>query len=791
MRTKLLFLVFLSFTIKIFSQNYFSQANAEKILKELVLQIGPRTMGSPAEQKALNYAKEKFRSFGCDRTYVQNFYSFRNINTQSGYAVGIKYGKTKRVIVIGGHIDTSAPEVPGANDNASGSAVVLELARVLSKRENQSTLVFVLFGGEEAGLAGSKIFLDNFEIDSKLNIDSIMFMLDVDMANGLGNIELDPNSAKYSAPKWLVKAAVEEYYNLGYQNLIYPVFAQTINTSLNRSASSDHEPFLDKGIPAIAFITDINTPFHTPQDNLDNYDPRGLKRSGEVVLKLIERFDSGIPSRSVEQYWFYLLGKTPVFLPIWVLKIFITLVLVFSIIAVLLKRKKRIIIHNTQIIENTNNIPIKIPGKFSWLKILFISFVPSLLSIFSFYLISWIKKINHPWYADPLPYFINAIIFFFLGIWLSLHISNKLSLTKCPIYFFFNSALALIVFTIGMGIFDSRLAIYPAISLLLITVAALIKNQYVKILLLILSPLPFLRLIFNEWFYFTLRMYVISSVEFPSRHLPLIVNGIFVIFFAIIFFPFFSAFSSGYRESNAIQKIVHWFKTRKVLTYLFSLAILSNLYLYIQPSYNKLWQRTVLVMQKFHFTSNKFTLTLRSPEYLTGIKLKISGIDTLLNVLEKQVEILQLDSLPNEIRKFKIFTEKHLSTTTDQNKESQPPVTNFLTSILSHNRPYKIDVQVKGKKDLIDRIETYTYEPRRYVHNSRILNNDSISTMNIKFYSFPEVPMKLFYQCFKNLTDTLWQEVKVTYNFPIFPIKLSAENTNFIFRTELIKEEKF
>lgn len=132
----------------------FSQENAAAIHRVLVSEIGPRPMGSPAEQQALLFAIEKFRAYGCDTAYLLPMHHTSRANTSSGVAVGIKRGATKRTIVIGGHIDSSAPEVPGADDNASGSAAVIELARVFRQRPMESTLVFACFGGEQQGLEG-------------------------------------------------------------------------------------------------------------------------------------------------------------------------------------------------------------------------------------------------------------------------------------------------------------------------------------------------------------------------------------------------------------------------------------------------------------------------------------------------------------------------------------------------------------------------------------------------------------------------------------------------------------
>ena len=88
-----------------------------------------------------------------DETYI----------TKSGVAVGIFKGETDSAIVIGGHIDSGGYEIPGANDNASGTATTLELARLWSERQRHYTMIFCAFGGEEMGLLGSHHFVEDYD----------------------------------------------------------------------------------------------------------------------------------------------------------------------------------------------------------------------------------------------------------------------------------------------------------------------------------------------------------------------------------------------------------------------------------------------------------------------------------------------------------------------------------------------------------------------------------------------------------------------------------------------------
>src|SRR5512146_692630 len=165
-------LLFVSGATAIAQHAEFSTENAMSLLTTLAGDIGPRPMGSPAEQRALAFAASKFKEYGCQESYVMPFAVAEGVNTKSGIAVGVLKGKTGRIILIGGHIDSSGPDVPGANDDGSGAASVMEIARVMGQREHNSTLVFCCWGGEEMGLRGSEFFADHFA-----QMDSIDLML--------------------------------------------------------------------------------------------------------------------------------------------------------------------------------------------------------------------------------------------------------------------------------------------------------------------------------------------------------------------------------------------------------------------------------------------------------------------------------------------------------------------------------------------------------------------------------------------------------------------------------------
>ena len=307
-------------------------------------------MGSPNERQAMLFALGKFREFGLNEASLMEITSAENdmtrslVNTKSAVVIGVLRGKTNRIIVIGGHIDSAGPDIPGANDDGSGAASVIELARVLSKEQHQSTLLFCLFGGEEAGLVGSKYFVQHFT-----KLDSIALMLQLDMANGTGWLIPTIDSKTGNTPVWLVQAAYEEFENLGYSGLSYPTHFFTSMSALpGGGVGSDHEPFLEKNIPAIDFTSDLNDPIHTQQDDLEHFKPSGLKQSGDLVNALVHRFDNGVPAEKTGNYYLLQIGNHLLFFPIWLLSAFITLSIIFALGVLVVVRKRRTEIERSQ-----------------------------------------------------------------------------------------------------------------------------------------------------------------------------------------------------------------------------------------------------------------------------------------------------------------------------------------------------------------------------------------------------------------------------------------------------------
>jgi len=182
--------------------------------------------------------------------------------------IGIYPGSDKNLkdefIVLGAHLDHvggQAGEIyfPGANDNASGSAALLEISRMIAnnKIETKRSIMFVLFASEESGLEGAEFLSKNLGIDT----NKIIAMLNMDCIAHGDSIQLGNGK---SVPKlWqLAKSIDSENSKL------------TINTTWS-GGGADATPFHEKGIPTLYFVTKNSyTHLHCLSDKVETLNPK-------------------------------------------------------------------------------------------------------------------------------------------------------------------------------------------------------------------------------------------------------------------------------------------------------------------------------------------------------------------------------------------------------------------------------------------------------------------------------------------------------------------------------------
>lgn len=192
-----------------------------------------------------------------------------------------KNHKNAKTIVLGAHFDSVSS--PGASDNASGTAVILEVARLLSKADIRKNLnyniEFVAFGAEELGLLGSKEYVEELKEDNK--VKDVEAMINLDMV-GVGdyinvfNLKNELSSSFSSLAAKHIKAG-NGVYGGSYTNM----------------SSSDHAPFEEAGIPSSLVQTAPDPNYHTENDTMEYIDENNLFNVAAVVSRMIIDMQDG------------------------------------------------------------------------------------------------------------------------------------------------------------------------------------------------------------------------------------------------------------------------------------------------------------------------------------------------------------------------------------------------------------------------------------------------------------------------------------------------------------------
>jgi glutaminyl-peptide cyclotransferase len=256
----------------------FDGARAYRYVEQLVA-IGPHPAGSEAIRRAQAYIIEQLKGFGCP-VEEQDFHASTPIGDVAMKNILVKIpSENPNIILYASHYDTKRIDnFVGADDGGSSTGVLLELARVLCARKNAQTLWLAFLDGEEAfnfqwadpdHTYGSRELAASLALSGTLR--RVKAMILVDMV-GPANPEFKRES---NSTPWLTEVLWSTAARLGYGKVF-------INES--STISDDHDPFLDRDVPA-ADIIDLDVPYwHTAKDTLDKIDPRTLAITGHVLI---------------------------------------------------------------------------------------------------------------------------------------------------------------------------------------------------------------------------------------------------------------------------------------------------------------------------------------------------------------------------------------------------------------------------------------------------------------------------------------------------------------------------
>jgi hypothetical protein len=261
-----------------------------------------RGIGTAGLDRAATYVAERFAAIGLvpagdDGTYLQALMvqdgprgePARAANV-IGYLRGSNAARQGQSVIVAAHLDHLGfgwPDAhagdegrlhPGADDNASGVAVLIELAASFAAAPPARDLVFIAFSAEERGRLGSRFFVEH---PGRFALEGVRGVINLDTVGRLG-----------AGPLQVIATGTAEEWQHIFRGVSFVTGVESKNV-VQSLDSSDHMSFIERGVPAVQMFTGAHADYHRPGDTADRVDAEGLVRVAtfvhEAVAYLVER----------------------------------------------------------------------------------------------------------------------------------------------------------------------------------------------------------------------------------------------------------------------------------------------------------------------------------------------------------------------------------------------------------------------------------------------------------------------------------------------------------------------
>ena len=267
-------------TLEVARIGSFDRTRAMTHVRKLASDIGVRVRATEGERRGARYIAGEFRALGYE-VFIQRF-SVDGATSRN--VIAWWPGARRYPILLGAHMD-SVPESPGANDNASGVAVLLEMARLFRGTEQSGFLRFAAFGAEERGAdgrhhVGSEVYVERLGLKGRKKLGG---MISVDMiADGrpllVGSFGIGPRIMGRILYRRLEKTPIAVRY-------------------MTLCDCSDNGPFEHAGIPGSFMYTGKEPNYHDDSDTPPNLSPRDLERTGKAARAFVKGIDQALLDR--------------------------------------------------------------------------------------------------------------------------------------------------------------------------------------------------------------------------------------------------------------------------------------------------------------------------------------------------------------------------------------------------------------------------------------------------------------------------------------------------------------
>lgn len=291
----------------------FLEANAQTIVSKSLLEniqflssdeLKGRKTGSEGNVEARAFILDQFKIIGLETHYpdYQQSFSFANRRESKNHIdavniIGFVAGsESKKLIVITAHYDHVGVGKPnskgdsiynGADDNASGTAALIELAKYFKKNRPNHSMIFAALDGEEMGLQGAKALVKDFPFP----MEQIVLNINMDMISRNEKGELYASGTYYNPS---LKSILETVAAGSTPKLLFGHDEPNTGRD-NWTQSSDHGPFFSANVPHIYFGVEDHPDYHKPSDSFENIDQQFYVNAVNLILKCTLAFDAELP----------------------------------------------------------------------------------------------------------------------------------------------------------------------------------------------------------------------------------------------------------------------------------------------------------------------------------------------------------------------------------------------------------------------------------------------------------------------------------------------------------------
>ena len=438
--------------------------------------IGPRKTGSEADRRAAEYIKTEMEAAGLhvelqpvDR--IEEPDGERKVGSWN--VLGRLQGDRSDTILVAAHHDTRSSLVPGANDDASGLAVLLEVARETSARPRHLSYLFASFCGEEEGLLGSKAYA------GRADLGTLRAVVAVELV-GQGELLVGPVPRPPAA--WAQRAFLRAARESGISGAAARPIWTIVPRFLDLPFSADHEPFLERGIPSMLLLgTYPAWVYHTPEDGVLRVRSQSLARAATLLDQLLRDFETAAPERGADDPHSlpWMLFGQGIVVPGALLRAFALLTLA-AVLTLLLVRA---------------GTAVSFRGLGLMLRVLIVGAACTAAGLSGLFaaqaLMARIHKVRHPWSAHHGLHLAHAVALTFVTGWIALKIFRRIKPTVEP-GAYLSAALilpvALMVAGLSRGYPElAALAAAPALAFL---ASLFVRNVGRKFALGLLGALP-------------------------------------------------------------------------------------------------------------------------------------------------------------------------------------------------------------------------------------------------------------------------------------------------------------